>query len=207
MNLELNHATRRLADAVDHSAHVLIAVPGGVDGPSGVQGILIVAHATHTLKDSPFPIQSEHGDLYKDTLNHADDFVSEVQAKYFDTVPFANALYVFMTGFLFAAAVFGNHARHQLQGIGPDDGPMCTSPHSHRALVPVAFKPRSFKNRRLDDDMPSLLPIIDMMVLEATGKGKQQLYTLCGRGPRYLLRGLRHGLAAAGMVMSELPGS
>ena len=36
MDLGLNHVTRKFADAVDHSAHALIAVPGGVDGPSGV---------------------------------------------------------------------------------------------------------------------------------------------------------------------------
>eukprot|EP00971_Amphidinium_carterae_P310188 6163780-Amphidinium_carterae.1 len=111
MDLGLNHVTRRFADQVDHSAHQLIAVPGGVDGPSGVlvccenclvykkqghpdvlcaiprrlemaqeKGLLIVAHATHKLKDFFFfLIQSEYGDLYKVTLTHDEDLVSEVQ--------------------------------------------------------------------------------------------------------------------------------
>ncbi|CAJ1389864.1 unnamed protein product [Effrenium voratum] len=114
MDLGLNHVTRKFADAVDHSAHALIAVPGGVDGPSGVlvccenclvykkqghpdvvcaiprrlemaqeKGLLIVAHATHKLKDFFFfLIQSEYGDLYKVTLTHDEDLVSEVQAGY-----------------------------------------------------------------------------------------------------------------------------
>ena len=34
----------------------------------------------------------EYGDLYKVTLTHDEDLVSEVQVKYFDTVPLSNAL-------------------------------------------------------------------------------------------------------------------
>lgn len=211
MDLGLNHVTRKFADAVDHSAHALIAVPGGVDGPSGVlvccenclvykkqghpdvvcaiprrlemaqeKGLLIVAHATHKLKDFFFfLIQSEYGDLYKVTLTHDEDLVSEVQVKYFDTIPLANALCVLKTGFLFAAAEFGNHALYQFQGIGTDEeDPMCTSSHPHGAQALVAFKPRALKNLMLYDEMPSLSPVIDMKVLDATGEGKPQLYTL-----------------------------
>ncbi|CAE7661655.1 Sf3b3, partial [Symbiodinium microadriaticum] len=239
MDLGLNHVTRKFADAVDHSAHALIAVPGGVDGPSGVlvccenclvykkqghpdvvcaiprrlemaqeKGLLIVAHATHKLKDFFFfLIQSEYGDLYKVTLTHDEDLVSEVQVKYFDTVPLSNALCVLKTGFLFAAAEFGNHALYQFQGIGTDEeDPMCTSSHPHGAQALVAFKPRTLKNLMLYDEMPSLSPIIDMKVLDATGEGKPQLYAMCGRGPRASLRVLRHGLAVTEMAVSELPG-
>eukprot|EP00439_Symbiodinium_sp_Y106_P084816 s629_g26.t1 len=239
MDLGLNHVTRKFADAVDHSAHALIAVPGGVDGPSGVlvccenclvykkqghpdvvcaiprrlemaqeKGLLIVAHATHKLKDFFFfLIQSEYGDLYKVTLTHDEDLVSEVQVKYFDTVPLSNALCVLKTGFLFAAAEFGNHALYQFQGIGTDEeDPMCTSSHPHGAQALVAFKPRALKNLMLYDEMPSLSPIIDMKVLDATGEGKPQLYAMCGRGPRASLRVLRHGLAVTEMAVSELPG-
>ena len=58
----------------------------------------------------------------------------------------------------------------------------------------------------LYDEMPSLSPIIDMKVLDATGEGKPQLYAMCGRGPRASLRVLRHGLAVTEMAVSELPG-
>lgn len=239
MDLGLNHVTRKFADAVDHSAHALIAVPGGVDGPSGVlvccenclvykkqghpdvvcaiprrlemaqeKGLLIVAHATHKLKDFFFfLIQSEYGDLYKVTLTHDEDLVSEVQVKYFDTIPLCNALCVLKTGFLFAAAEFGNHALYQFQGIGTDEeDPMCTSSHPHGAQALVAFKPRALKNLMLYDEMPSLSPVIDMKVLDAAGEGKPQLYALCGRGPRSSMRVLRHGLAVTEMAVSELPG-
>ena len=39
-------------------------------------------------------LPGEYGDLYKVTLTHDEDLVSEVQVKYFDTVPLSNALCV-----------------------------------------------------------------------------------------------------------------
>ena len=87
-----------------------------------------------------------YGDLYKVTLTHDEDLVSEVQVKYFDTIPLSNALCVLKTGFLFAAAEFGNHALYQFQGIGTDEeDPMCTSSHPHGAQALVAFKPRALR--------------------------------------------------------------
>jgi len=239
MDLGLNHVTRKHSEPIDNSAHAIIAVPGGVDGPSGIivccencfvykkpnhpdvvcaiprrlemaqeKGLLVVAHATHKLKDFFFfLIQSEYGDLYKITLTHDADVVSEVQCKYFDTIPLCNSLCVLKTGFLFAAAEFGNHALYQFQGIGTDDDDaMCTSSHPHGAQTLVAFKPRALKNLAPYDEMPSLAPIIDMKVLDATNEGTQQIYTLCGRGPRSTLRVLRHGLSVTEMAVSELPG-
>ncbi len=47
---------------------------------------------------------------------------------------------VLKTGFLFAAAEFGNHALYQFQGIGTDEeDPMCTSSHPHGAQVREDF--------------------------------------------------------------------
>lgn len=239
MDLGLNHVTRKHAEPVDNSAHAIISVPGGVDGPSGVivccensliykkanhpdvicalprrlemaqeKGLLIVAHATHKLKDFFFfLLQSEYGDLYKVTLTHEDDMVSEMQVKYFDTIPLCNALCVLKTGFLFAGCEFGNHALYQFQGIGTDEGDaQCTSSHPHGASALVAFKPRALKNLAPYDDLASLSPIIDMKVLDAANEGTQQIYTLCGRGPRSTMRVLRHGLAVTEMAVSELPG-
>jgi len=239
MDLGLNHVSRKSAEAVDSSAHALIAVPGGADGPSGVlvccenclvykkpghpdivsaiprrlemaqeKGLLVVAHATHKLKDFFFfLIQSEFGDIYKVTITHEEDIVTEVQVKYFDTIPLANSLCVLKTGFLFVASEFGNHALYQFQGIGTDDtDPVCTSSHPHGAQALVAFKPRGLKNLMLYDEMMSLSPIIDMKVLDAAGEGSAQLYALCGRGPRSSMRILRHGLAVTEMATSELPG-
>ncbi|CEL98274.1 unnamed protein product, partial [Vitrella brassicaformis CCMP3155] len=240
MDLGLNHVTRKHADPVDYTAHHLIAVPGGHDGPSGVlvccenylvykkpnhedikcaiprrleaaqsaQGIMVVCHATHKIKDQFFFfIQSEFGDLYKVTLSHDEDVVSEMQIKYFDSIPVANALCVLKTGFLFVASEFGNHALYQFVGIGMDpNDPLATSSHPDQHEAVVVFKPRAFVNLLLYDEMQSLAPIIDMKVVDAIGEGTPQLYVLCGRGPRSTLRRLRYGLTIEQMAYNELPG-
>jgi splicing factor 3B subunit 3 len=239
MDLGLNHVTRKFAEPVDMSAHLLIAVPGGQDGPSGVlvccencilyrraghpevvcaiprrlemaqeKGLMVVCAATHKLKDFFFfLVQSEYGDLYKVTLTTDEDTVTEIQVKYFDTLALANSLCVLKTGFLFVASEFGNHALYQFTGIGTDDDdPICTSSHPHGPQALVAFKPRALKNLLLYDDLPSLSPVLDMKVIDATGEGSPQLYCLCGRGPRSTMRVLKHGLSVSEMAVSALPG-
>lgn len=60
-------------------------------------------------------MQSEYGDLYKVTLTYREAAVSEIKVKYFDTLPPCTSICVLKTGFLFAAAEFGNHALYQFQ--------------------------------------------------------------------------------------------
>jgi splicing factor 3B subunit 3 len=53
----------------------------------------------HKLKDFFFfLIQSEYGDLYKVMLEFNDDAVTELNCKYFDTIPVANSICVLKTG-------------------------------------------------------------------------------------------------------------
>ena len=52
MDLGLNHVVRKYADAVDESAHLLIAVPGSPDGPGG---ILVCSHNCLTYKKPGHP--------------------------------------------------------------------------------------------------------------------------------------------------------
>lgn len=58
-------------------------------------------------------LQSEYGDIYKVSLVHQEESVSEVKVKYFDTLPPCASICVLKTGFLFAASEFGNHALYQ----------------------------------------------------------------------------------------------
>ena len=60
-------------------------------------------------------VQSEYGDLYKVTLSYDNSRVNELVVKYFDTIPPAVSIAITRTGFLFAAAEFGNHALYQFQ--------------------------------------------------------------------------------------------
>ena len=60
-------------------------------------------------------VQSEYGDLYKVSLEFAGEAVSEVKVKYFDTITPCASICILKSGFLFAAAEFGNHALYQFQ--------------------------------------------------------------------------------------------
>lgn len=55
-----------------------------------------------------FLAQTEQGDIFKITLEVDEDMVTEIQLKYFDTIPVATSLCVLKSGFLFAASEFGN---------------------------------------------------------------------------------------------------
>ena len=69
----------------DVVAHFPRRVGDSLDRP-----LLIVASATHKQKDLFFVlVQSEHGDLYKVTLNYTNEGVQSVDVHYFDTVPVA----------------------------------------------------------------------------------------------------------------------
>lgn len=47
------------------------------------------------------------------TLEFEQEVVKEVRVKYFDSLPACSSICVLKTGFLFAAAEFGNHALYQ----------------------------------------------------------------------------------------------
>lgn len=156
---------RKWTEETERSANMLVAVPGGADGPGGVlvcaenlvsyhrdghtmvqalfprrsslgdeEQTLIVCHATHKQRVRPvatvtlspslclpltlsvcalqdlffFLAQTEHGDLFKITLQHAEGKVTDLRVKYFDTVPIAASLCITKTGLLFLAAESGN---------------------------------------------------------------------------------------------------
>jgi splicing factor 3B subunit 3 len=58
-------------------------------------------------------LQSEYGDIYKATLEHSGETVTELKVKYFDSLPPCVSLAVLKTGFLFCASETGNHALYQ----------------------------------------------------------------------------------------------
>lgn len=242
LDLGLNHVSRKWSDQVDNGANMLVTVPGGGDGPSGVlicaenfviyknqghpdvraviprrmdladseRGVLIVSAAMHKQKSMFFfLLQTEYGDIFKVTLEHDNDHVTDLKIKYFDTIPVTTSMCVLKSGFLFAASEFGNHALYQFQGIGDDEdveSSSATLMETEVGFEPVFFKPRQLKNLVRIDQEESLMPIMDMKVLNLFEEETPQIFTLCGRGPRSSLRILRPGLAISEMAVSELPG-
>ncbi|KAI0494610.1 hypothetical protein KFK09_024751 [Dendrobium nobile] len=244
LDLGLNHVSRKWTEPIDNGANLLVTVPGGDDGPSGVlvcaenfviyknqghpdvraviprradlpaeRGVLIVSAATHRQKSMFFfLLQTEYGDIFKVTLEHKrdeQDRVMELKIKYFDTIPVTSAMCVLKTGFLFAASEFGNHALYQFQSIGDGDDVEASSAtlmETEEGFQPVFFQPRGLKNLVRIDHIASLMPIMDMKVLNLFEEETPQIFTLCGRGPRSSIRILRPGLAISEMAVSQLPG-
>lgn len=241
LDLGLNHVARKWSGPIDNGANLLVTVPGGGDGPSGVlvcaenfviyknqghpdvraviprradlpaeRGVLIVSTATHKQKAMFFfLLQTEYGDIFKVTLEHENDRVTELKIKYFDTIPVTSAMCVLKSGFLFAASEFGNHALYQFQGIGDDadvESSSATLMETEEGFQPVFFQPRGLKNLVKIDDIESLMPVMDMKVSNLFEEETPQIFSLCGRGPRSSLRILRPGLAVTEMAVSQLPG-
>ncbi|KAL8162187.1 hypothetical protein V2J09_013676 [Rumex salicifolius] len=241
LDLGLNHVSRKWSEPVDNGANMLVNVPGGGDGPSGVlvcaenfviyknqghpevraviprrldlpddRGVLIVSAATHKQKSMFFfLLQTEYGDIFKVTLEHDNDRVTELRIKYFDTIPVTSSMCVLKSGFLFAASEFGNHALYQFQAIGDDpdiEASSATLMETDEGFQPVFFQPRGLKNLVRIDQVESLMPILDLKVLNMFEEETPQVFALCGRGPRSSLRILRPGLAVSEMAVSKLPG-
>lgn len=241
LDLGLNHVARKWSAPIDNGANLLVTVPGGGDGPSGVlvcaenfviyknqhhadvraviprrldlpaeRGVLIVSAATLRQKTMFFfLLQTEYGDIFRVTLDYKDDRVSDLKIKYFDTLPVTSAMCVLRSGFLFTASEFGNHALYQFQGVGDDidvESSSATLMETEEGFQPVYFQPRKLKNLVQLDEIESLMPILDMKVINMFEEETPQIFTLCGRGPRSSLRILRPGLAVSEMAVSQLPG-
>lgn len=241
LDLGLNHVSRKWSEAVDNGANLLVTVPGGGDGPSGVlvcaenfviyknqghpdvraviprradlpaeRGVLIVSAAMHKQKAMFFfLLQTEYGDIFKVTLDHDNDRVTELKIKYFDTIAVTASMCVLKSGHLFAASEFGNHGFYQFQGIGDEadvESSSASLMETEEGFQPVFFQPRRLKNLLRIDQIESLMPIMDMKVINLFEEETPQIFTLCGRGPRSSLRMLRPGLAISEMAVSELPG-
>ncbi|KAF5207470.1 Splicing factor 3b subunit [Thalictrum thalictroides] len=242
VDLSLNHVFRKWSEPIDNGANMLVTVPGGGDGPSGVivcaenfmiyknqghpdvraviprradlpadRGVLVVSVATYRYKSLFFfLLQTEYGDIFKCTLEHDNDRVTELKIKYFDTIPVAIAMCVLKKNYLFAASEFGNHGLYQFKAIGDDAEVESSSANlmeTDEGFQPIFFQPRGLKNLVRMDQVGSLMPITDMIVTNLYDEETPQIITLCGRGPRSSLRILRPGLSVSEMAVSQLPGN
>lgn len=182
----------------------------------------IVAGVMHKLKGSAgaffFLLQSEDGDLFKVTVDMAEDEkgdptgeVRRLKIKYFDTVPVASSLCILKSGFLFVASEFGNHHFYQFEKLGDDDDELefvsddyPTDPKA--PYNPAYFHPRPAENLTLVESIDSMNPMLDCKVANLTGEDAPQIYAVCGNGARSTFRMLKHGLQVNEIVASELPG-
>ena len=186
--------------------------------------VLITTGTLHKMKDTFFFIlQSEYGDLYKVTLQldpANPKNVLDVTIAVFDTIPNANSLCITKTGFLFAASEFSSHMLFQFQGLDDPTAVVSESVKdeslneelgddaaSASRVAPLFKASGKLKNLLIIDEVPSLNPITDMMVVDDFhDRDAKQMYALCGRSQRSSLRILRHGVTVSEVAVSGLPG-
>ncbi|CAG8401915.1 unnamed protein product [Penicillium salamii] len=177
----------------------------------------IVSGTMHKMRgDFFYLLQSDDGDLFKLTLEMAEDDngqptgeVKALKIKYFDTVPVATHLHILRSGFLYVASEGGNHNLYQFEKLGDDDEEIEFSSDSFSAdptvpSAPIYFHPRGAENVTLMESMNSLTPLIDSKITNLTQDDAPQIYTISGSGARSSFRTLKHGLEVSELVESDL---
>ena len=238
LDLGLNHVVRKWSERVQLSSNLLVALPGGQDGPGGVlvcsedlitwknmnhddvsiqvprpiehakRPTLITAAVVHKMKNTFFALlQTEHGHLFKLTVDYDRDRVRDMQLQYFDTLPAALALNVFKSGFLFSASEFGDAVLFQIESLGDDDVEAfvisSSSMRDGEDEVPT-FKRRQLKNLAPVHVLESLSPLMDSKLVADT-TGQPQIITFSGRGSHSKVSVLTPGLEVSELVSYPLP--
>ncbi|KAJ1996125.1 pre-mRNA-splicing factor rse1 [Coemansia spiralis] len=176
------------------------------------RGLMIISSAVHRMKNAFFILaQADTGDLYKVTVEYADNTVSRVGIKYFDTIAPASTIRILRAGFLFAAnADGGNHQFYQFENLGDeiDSEEYYSVDGEDTQLIELAyFQPHELSSLGLVDEIESLCPVLKSQVLNIAEEESPQIYALCGRGARSSLKIIRHGLEVSELAVSELPGT
>jgi len=255
LDLGLNHVVRKWSEPIARTANILLAVPGGDDGPSGVlvcgenwisyknqghaevrvalprrfdmpstRGVLITYGVLHKQKSGFFfLLQSEWGDLYKVSLQAAQDnpkVVQNVQVVVFDTIQPANSFCITRLGLLYVASEFANHALYQFQGLADDpsavvanavfDQELGDDSESASRVAPLFKSSPRLRNLVLVDEVASTAAVTDMLVETAVDTPSAidgaHIYTVCGTGIRSTLRLLQPGIPVSEVAVTELPG-
>lgn len=247
VDLGLNHVIREWAAPVDYSSNLLLQVPGGTDGPSGVvvcalgsisyrhydhetltikiprrrgptenpdRDRRIISGVTHKLKNAFFLLlQTDDGDVFKlsmvldvDHNGNKIGTVSDMELRYFDTLPLASTMCVLKNDrCLYLAVESGDNQTFIFQNLGDNEPVLCTSQDYHPDTPPVTFLPRDYSCVRPFNDMPSLNPQIMAMVDDIEDKDEHRIFSACGTGPRSTLRTISHGLRVTQDIRVKLP--
>eukprot|EP00759_Apiculatamorpha_spiralis_P049545 PhF_6_TR44274/c0_g1_i2/m.68218/K12830/SF3B3, SAP130, RSE1; splicing factor 3B subunit 3 len=141
-------------------------------------------------------IQSEHGDVYKVTLDLVNESsaVSQINIYYFDTLPVANALYwATHTRSLICLSETATHRLYKVDHLGDDQtsyilGTFCAlNADGIEEQFPV-FAHRELSNVRLVYEMLNISPLLDLKVLNFGGDSA----TVVGVGGRSTQGSLIH---------------
>jgi hypothetical protein len=113
-------------------------------------------------------------------------FATQLNLKYFDTVPVSVGLNLLKNGMLFVPAEFGNHALYQVQQLGDNEDEPTFSSHSPASQA-FEFAPRPLRNLMLYEEAESLAPVLACHIADLAGEDAPQLYvdppTFCLQRP------------------------
>jgi len=170
--------------------------------------LFMISYTLHRQKQIFFFIvQSDLGDLYKVSLNFSEDEVHSLECQYFDTIMPCNSLCLMKSGFLFAAAEFGDHFIYQVTNLGTEETSPIKTDSSMEKDILVPFNARGLKNIFPVDQIKNMGSITNMECLDLVNEGNPQIYLTCGRGALSNLRVVRHGLQVKQMGDSNMPDS
>lgn len=228
LDLGLNHVVRKKSEKINPTSNLLLQVPGGNDGPSGVlicaenvvsyrglQGervsinipklkngednTFIVSGVVHRMKNQFFFIvQSNHGDLFKIEL--VDD--GAIAISYFDTIPLASSLIILRSGFLYADTEYSAKFFYQFEKLGSET-PFVSA--SDEPIEELSFeRTQELDNLLLVDIIESLNPLVDTSLVNDDVFTK--IYAASGYKDSAHLKVLQYGLPINEIVESDLPG-
>ncbi|KAA0162778.1 hypothetical protein FNF28_04535 [Cafeteria roenbergensis] len=182
------------------------------------RGVLLTAHCCFPGGvDAPFVAiaQSEYGDLYRLSVEHAGAAVSALSVQYIDTIAPCSALALSPRGLLLASADSGDQLLYEFRGdAAADPDPVVARVTAEEAAAAAeggevdcpVFKPRPLSQLALAGSTPELAPLAAFLPTSSRGDGETRLVALAGRGPRAAARTLRHGAPATDLVVTKLPG-
>jgi len=237
LDLGLNHVVRKWSEPTDRTANILIAVPGGTDGPGGV---LVCAENWIIFKNQGHPdvrasIPRRKGADPKEnmlivsyaTQKQKDIMFFLLQSEYGDlykvTLNFEEDIVNEVVIRYFDTVPLANSlavmrtgflfvaaefGNHYLyQFQGIGDESSMELTAADSQYPWVYFETHKLKNLLLIDQIESLSPILDFKVIDLFHEETAQFYALCGSGNRSTLRIMRHGIAVTEMAVSSLPGN
>ena len=180
--------------------------------------VLLTAHCSHSAGGGAFftVAQSELGDLYRVSLEHAGASVSALSVQYLDTIAPCTALALTRTGLLLASTDGGDQLLYEFQRDGADEeDPVVARATAEEAAAAAAdgadvdcpaFKPRPLTCLSLAGTTPELAPLTALLPADTRSDGETRLLALAGRGSRAGLRVLRHGAPAKDLAVTQLRG-
>jgi len=229
LDLGLNNVVKRNSEKIPRSSNMLLQVPGGNDGPSGVlvcsenlisykslqgdkvsinipklkneeaQSSIIVSAVVHKMKNQFFFLVQ---------TNHGDLFKIELledgsmTISYFDTLPITTSLIILKTGFLYADTEYGSKFFYQFDKLGSEE-PFISS--TDDPIEELTFeRTEELENLSLVDIIEVLNPLLDSTLVN--DDVFTNIYALSGYKNSSALKILRYGLPINELVESELPG-